>query len=90
MTTYFSQIDQPVRRRTIERILDSANDWLNGLAARQIILGGRVTFMESENPATDLIDGVLRFHVYVGLSVPARVIEFTLEFDPAYYQKLFK
>ena len=90
VTTYFSQIDQPVRRRTIERILDSANDWLNGLAARQIILGGRVTFMESENPATDLIDGVLRFHVYVGLSVPARVIEFTLEFDPAYYQTLFE
>ena len=87
--TFWQKLDAPANRRLIETVLDSANIWLNGLTARQFILGGRVEFREDENPTTDLMDGIVRFHVYVTPPVPAREIDFILEYDPEYLQTLF-
>jgi phage tail sheath protein FI len=87
--TYWQRVDFPVNRRLIETIMDSTNIWLNGLAARQFILGGRVEFQEDDNPTTDLMDGVIKFHVYITPPSPAREIDFILEYDPAYVQTLF-
>ena len=87
--TFWQKIDAPINRRLIETILDSANIWLNGLSARQFILGGRVEFREDENPTTDLMDGIIRFHVYVTPPTPAREIDFILEYDPEYLKTLF-
>lgn len=89
ITTYFQRLDFPLNRRQIDTILDSANIWLNGLAAREFILGGRVEFLESENPQTDLMDGIARFHVYLTPPSPNREIDFVLEYDPAYLETLF-
>ena len=89
ITTYFQRLDFPLNRRQIDTILDSANIWLNGLAAREFILGGRVVFLESENPQTDLMDGIARFHVYLTPPSPNREIDFVLEYDPAYLETLF-
>ena len=69
--------------------MDSVNIWLNGLAARQYILGGRLEFLESENPATSLMDGVATFHLYMTPPSPNREIEFTLEYDVSYLETLF-
>lgn len=87
--TFWQRLDFPLNRRQIETIVDSANIWLNGLAAQQYILGGRVEFLETENPTTDLMDGIARFHVYVTPPSPNREIDFILEFDPAYLETLF-
>ncbi|EGJ51847.1 phage tail sheath family protein [Desulfocurvibacter africanus] len=87
--TYFQKVDWPIRRRLIQTIVDSENVNLNGLTSREIINGGRVTFLEAENPVTDIMDGVLRFHVYLNPPAPARDIEFVLEYDPSYLQALF-
>lgn len=87
--TFWGQVDAPLNRRLIDTIVDSANLWLNGLAARQYIIGGRVVFLESENPAQDLLDGIARFHVYVTPASPAREIDFILEYDPSYLENLF-
>lgn len=87
--TYWQKVDFPVNRRLIETIMDSTNIWLNGLSARQFILGGRVEFQEDENPVTDLMDGVIKFHCYITPPSPAREIDFILEYDPAYIQTLF-
>lgn len=87
--TYWQKVDFPVNRRLIETIVDSANYWLNGLTARQYILGGRVEFQADENPITDLMDGINKFHVYVTPPSPARELDFILEYDPQYIQTLF-
>lgn len=55
----------------------------------EIILGGRIVFSEDENPTTDLMDGIIRFHTYLTPPSPARQIVNTLEYDPAYLQNLF-
>jgi len=87
--TFWQKVDDPLNRRQIDTVIDSANIWLNGLAARQFILGGRVEFLESENPITDLMDGIARFHVYITPPSPNREIDFILEYDPAYLEGLF-
>lgn len=87
--TFWQKVDYPVNRRLVDTIVDSANIWLNGLAARQFILGGRVVFTKEENPTTDLMDGIIRFHVYVTPPGPAREIDFIVEYDPKYLQTLF-
>ena len=87
--TFWQKVDFPVNRRLIETVVDSANIWLNGLTARQFILGGRVEFNSSENPTTDLMDGIVKFHVYVTPPGPARELDFILEYDTAYLETLF-
>lgn len=88
--TFWQRVDAPLNRRQIDTIVDTSNIWLNGLAARQYILGGRVEFLESENPTTDLMDGIARFHVYVTPPSPNREIDFTLEYDVNYLSTLFE
>lgn len=87
--TFWQRVDFPITRRLVETVVDSANIWLNGLAARQFILGGRVEFRRDENPTTDLMDGIIRFHVYVTPPSPARELDFIMEYDPAYLETLF-
>ena len=87
--TFWQRVDFPLNKRQIDTVIDSANVWLNGLAARQFILGGRVEFLETENPTTDLMDGISRFHVYVTPPSPNREIDFILEYDPTYIETLF-
>jgi len=87
--TFWQKVDYPITKRLVDTIIDSANIWLNGLAAREFILGGRVEFLRDENPTTDLIDGIIRFHVYVTPPAPAREIDFIVEYDPQYLETLF-
>lgn len=86
---FWQRVDAPLNRRQIDTILDSANQWLNGMTARQYILGGRVEFLETENPTIDLMDGKARFHVYITPPSPNREIDFVLEYDPQYIETLF-
>ena len=75
--------------RTIETIVDSVNIWLNGLAAREFILGGRIEFLQDDNPLTDLIDGIARFMVRIAPPPPMEEAEFILQYDPNYLMNLF-
>lgn len=87
--TFWQSVDNPLNKRQIDTVVTSANQWLNGLAARQYILGGRVEFLGTENPTLDLMEGISRFHVFVTPPSPNREIDFILEYDPAYIQTLF-
>jgi len=87
--TAWQFLDGPLRRRLIETVCDTFNVWLNGLAAREFILGGRVQFLYADNPTTDLMDGIGRFRVFLTPPSPARELDFILEYDPAYLANLF-
>ncbi len=89
ITMFWQETDAPMNRRLIRTIVNSYNYRLNGLAAREMILGGRIEFLDSENPTTDLLDGVLRFHIYVTPPTPAETIEGIFEFDTEYLNTLF-
>lgn len=87
--TAWQKVSNPLRRRLISSICDTFNIWLNGLVAREFILGGRVTFEAKDNGKLDLMGGKVRFHVYVTPPTAAREIVFTLEYDPSYLETLF-
>ena len=88
--TAWQFLDTPLmRRRLVETVVNTFNVWLNGLAAREYIHGGRVEFQQSENPTTDIMDGIARFHVFFTPPSPARELDFILEYDPGYLSSLF-
>lgn len=87
--TYFSQVDGPITKRFIERILKSEQIRLDGFTSRGIINGGRIAYLSDENPLTDIMDGLLRFHLWLSPPPPARSIEGIFEFDPTYLEALF-
>jgi len=86
--SYWQRLDGPITRRLTEAVTDSINLWLNGLVAAGALLGGRVEFRADENPDTDLMDGIVRFHVYVTPPSPAREIDFIVEYDTSYLGNL--
>lgn len=83
--TFWQKIDNPMNKRLIETVVDSANLWLNGLTAQGVLLGARVEVLKDENPITDLMDGVIKFHVYMTPPSPAREIDFIQEIDVNYF-----
>ena len=87
--TYWAKVDAPISKRLIQTIVDSENIRLNGLVARGALLGARVEFHEDENPTTNLLDGIIKFHTYFTPPTPAREIDNVIEYDPAYFNALF-
>ena len=88
--TFWQKADKPITPRLIRTIVNSYNVRLNGLAAREYILGGRIEFQSVENAATDLLNGILRFNIYIAPPPPAEQIVGILEFDPDYLNVLFE
>ena len=89
--TYWQKVDFPVTKRLIQTICDSAQMWLSGLAAREWLVGKpSIQFLEAENPTTDLIDGIVRLHACVTPPLPAREIDFVLEYDVTQLSTLFE
>ncbi len=88
--SFWQKVDGPITPRLVDTIVDSLNIWLNGMTAAEYILGGRVEFLEAENTTTDIMDGKIKFHVYITPPSPAREIQFALEYDTAYLAALFE
>ena len=89
INTFWQEADKPLTVRLIREIVSSYNLYINGLTAREMLLGGRIEFREDENPLTDLMGGILRFHVYVTPPEPSESIEGILEYDPQYLNALY-
>jgi len=89
ITKWWQKVDEPMNHRLIQMLLNSESQYINSLVSFGALTGGRIEFMAGENPVIALIDGKVRFHVYLGLVVPAEAITFDLEFDPEYMNTLF-
>ena len=85
----WNKVDRKLNKRLIESVVQSLNLWLNGLMAEEVILGGRIEFLEEENTETDLMAGIAHFHIYLTPPSPAKELDFVLEYDVSYLEKLF-
>lgn len=88
--TCWTYIDMPMNRLVIDNIIDMLNIWLNGLTGSGYLLGGRVEMREDENPPTNLMQGIVKFHLYITPPSPAQEINFTLEYDINYLTEAFQ
>ena len=82
--TFWTKLDKPMNRRLIDSIIDTANIWLNGLVGQGVFYGARVEMLDAENPVTDLMSGIIKFHIYITPPAPAQEIDFLLEYDANY------
>lgn len=82
--TFWAKLDKPMTRRLIDTILDTCNIWLGGLVGAGYLLGARAVMLESENPETSLMAGIIRLHIYMTPPSPAQEIDFALEYDASY------
>ena len=74
----------------MQTLVNSEQIFLNSLTAGEALHGGRISFLQEENAVTDLMDGIIKFHVHLGLVPPAEQIIFDLEYDPNYIRTLFE
>ena len=88
--TMWPMVDKPLRKRFVQTIADTEQIRLNGLVSRGFLLGARVEYREDENPATDMLNGILRIHKYFTPPVPAQEIEEISEYDVNNLQSLFE
>ena len=79
--TYFQKVDNPMNKRLIEDIVDSANIAGNGYVARGYCAAYRVEYLADENSTTDILNGKITFHQYLSPYTPADNTEDILEFD---------
>ncbi|MCD7918642.1 MAG: phage tail protein [Clostridiales bacterium] len=82
--TYWKYIDRRLTNRLAESVLDDVNIWLNSLTNDEHLLGARCELLESENPSTDMANGIFRIHIYMTPATPAQEIDFLLEYDVDY------
>lgn len=82
--TFWIKVDNPSNRRLVESILDSANIWMNGLAGKEFVYGGRFELLENENPIQDTMAGRFKVHNFFASPPPAQEIDFVSEYDINY------
>ncbi len=87
--TFRDKVDKPLDRRLLDSVNDSVNQWLNGLVGAGYLIGARCELLSAENPTTDLMAGIIKFHIYMTPPGPAQEIDFILEYDPDYLETLF-
>ncbi|MDM5278803.1 phage tail sheath family protein [Paenibacillus silvae] len=86
---YWSKVDNPLNKRLVESVLDDANIWINGLVGANLLVGGRVEFNSSDNPAEQLSAGKMIYRVIITPPGPAEDIEFIVSYDSSYYAAMF-
>lgn len=84
--TFWSKLDKPMTPALRDSILQTCNIWLGGLCGSGYLYGARAEMLDSENPLTSLLDGIITLHVYNAPPVPAQEIDFILEYDVSYME----
>lgn len=86
---FWNKVDNPGDKKLINLIVESYQDYYNGLTNLGHILGGKITFDESENPLTSLLAGKYRFDRKFSPPGVAELIVSYIEYDPEYMKTLF-
>ncbi len=82
--TFWPKLDKPMNTPLILAIAATMNDWLDALWAGGYLNGARVELLTDENALSNLMEGIITFHVYNAPPVPAQKINFLLEYDVSY------
>lgn len=81
--SYLERVDDPSDTRLIQAICDAENIRGNSYVAQGKCAGARIEYRKEDNPTTDILDGKIRFRMYLAPYPPAEYILGVLEFDPA-------
>ena len=85
--THFPEIDNPMSRKNLDRIIDVENIRANGFTSNEKIAGAKMIVQESDNPETNLIGGKIVLRQSLTPYPPMSEIVNKLEYDVATLQK---
>jgi phage tail sheath protein FI len=88
--TMWQNVDKPVNRFLIDKILLTVNEYLATLTSRQAICGGKTEFLRENNSNQELLGGKIEFETTFAPSPAAKAIVFNNSYDPAMLNALFK
>jgi len=88
--TMRQNVDKPTTRLFIDRVLLTANEYLNTLKARGAIIGGSVAFLRADNNNQSIMTGLLYFRVELTPPNAAKALIFDFEYNPDLLEGLFK
>lgn len=81
--THFPEVDKPMKRKNIDRIVDVENIRANGFVANDEIAAAKMVCIKDENPETSLIAGKITLHQSLTPFPPMEDITNILEYDVA-------
>jgi hypothetical protein len=84
ITDTWNDVDSIINKRFVEAVTSKHNLRLNGIASTGAILGGSCSYDPIENPASQIIEGTIKFSLSVGIPGVAENIEFGIEIDPTF------
>jgi uncharacterized protein len=82
-------VDNPTNQRLIESITLTAQVWLSSMVSSGALLEGLIEFLQTDNPSSNLMAGIVTFHYLLTPPIPAEDIENNFEFDVNGLQNLF-
>lgn len=86
---FMSQVDGPLNRRTVERILDDSQVWLNALTAEGKILYGNIEFKSQSNPESAMVEGDFVFDVGTTTTPVGKSLTFAVQWKKTGLSSLF-
>lgn len=86
---FMGQVDGPLNRRTVERILDDAQVWLNALTAEGKILYGQIEFKPQSNPESAMVEGDFVFDVGTTTTPVGKSLTFAVQWKKTGLASLF-
>jgi hypothetical protein len=87
--TIWQEVDEPGNRRLIDAIVNTLQLWLDGITATGALIGASIAFNQSENPATEILNGHYVFHIYIAVPTPAEWLDFRIEYWVPYIANLW-
>ena len=88
--TMHQVVDGPITRRLIDKVLLTANEYMNTLKSRNAIIGGFVEFLRADNNNQGIMSGQLYFRTHLTPPNAAKALTFDFFYDPDLLSALFE
>ena len=81
INSYFSSVDEPLSKKTVENCVTDENIKLAGWANSGYIVSGKINFNAGDNPDDEILKGHFTFRTQLAANIPAEVIDNIFSFD---------
>jgi phage tail sheath protein FI len=86
---YMPDVDGPLNRSAVATILNDSQTWLNSLVADGYLLYGKISFVETSNPISSIVEGNFIFDVQPTTTPVAKSLTFVVQYTTAGINTLF-
>jgi len=86
---YLSYIDGPLNRSKVQTILNDAQTWLNSLVSDGYMLYAEISFNETSNPTSSIVEGDFVFDTQATTTPVTKSLTFTVQYTTKGINTLF-